>query len=143
MGFFKDAPIRTTRLFERIPAGRHSAICRDSSSADRSIDLGRRDAVRVVPGVPPTPIPGAVSAARAGCRISQDEIAGLGMRRLRRGEIGVFGPPDTRSGRLLPDLVSPARAALERSRFPHREAISRKSYDTPDIEDARVGTTAG
>ncbi|MCF4126172.1 hypothetical protein [Methylobacterium sp. SyP6R] len=37
---------------------------------------------------------------------------------------------DTKSGSDLPDFVSPARAARERSRFPHREAISRKSYET-------------
>ncbi|MCF4129639.1 hypothetical protein HBB12_030475 (plasmid) [Methylobacterium sp. SyP6R] len=34
----------------------------------------------------------------------------------------------TKSGRSLPDFVSSARAAPERSRFPHREAINRKAY---------------
>ncbi|WP_298956609.1 hypothetical protein, partial [uncultured Methylobacterium sp.] len=34
---------------------------------------------------------------------------------------------DTISGRSVPEIVSPARAALERSRNPHREAIPQGS----------------
>ncbi len=51
----------------------------------------------------------------------------------------------TESGRSLPDSVSSARAAPERSRFPHREAINRKAYQTnllalnATIEAARAG----
>ncbi|MEH3147238.1 MAG: FkbM family methyltransferase [Methylobacterium frigidaeris] len=41
---------------------------------------------------------------------------------------------DTISGRSVPDVVSPARAAHERSRFPHREAIPQGSpSDQPEI----------
>ncbi len=78
------------------------------------------------PGCAGAPRPDRRGRADASRRSGPGARPGLGDP-LRRGE--GEAPPDTKSGRSLPDFVSSARAAPERSRFPHREAINRKAYD--------------